>query len=120
MGEEEEEDVAGKILGAVAIGLGNTIGIRACMLREGETRLRQRSDTHSSGEDEVCVVLYMIWRYCWGRGCRVDYGGRLVYYVLVPTNGSVRAWYYGIWLLIAGFLAHLKGEFSCAMLHLKK
>lgn len=77
VGEEEEEDVAGKILGAVAIGLGNAIGIRACMLREGETRLRmhgknagprQRSDTHSSGEDEVCVVLYMIGRYRWGGG----------------------------------------------------
>lgn len=76
-GEEDEEDVAGKVLGAVAIGLGNTVGIRACMLREGETRLRmhgksssprQRSDTHSSGEDEVWEVLYMTRRYRWGGG----------------------------------------------------
>ncbi|CAN0287596.1 unnamed protein product, partial [Scytosiphon promiscuus] len=57
-----------KILGAISVGLGNTMGIRACMLRHKEPRLRgatvkksrkagdkswEGDGGESSGEDEL-------------------------------------------------------------------
>ncbi|CAM9486187.1 unnamed protein product [Pylaiella littoralis] len=59
-GGEDEEDVPMKILGAISIGLGNTMGIRACMLRHKQPRSRgeknpswQGDGEESSGEDEL-------------------------------------------------------------------
>ncbi|CAN0273621.1 unnamed protein product [Ectocarpus sp. 12 AP-2014] len=62
-GREDEEDVPMKILGAISIGLGNTMGIRACMLRYKELRPRgdktaggmawHGDEGDSSGEDEL-------------------------------------------------------------------
>ena len=54
-GEEDEEGVVGKVLGAIAIGLGHSVGIRACMLRRKEPRAspKLRSGSQSSREDEV-------------------------------------------------------------------
>lgn len=60
---DDDDDVAGKVLGAISMGLGNTIGIRACMLRPKEAstrnpRLKSSSPraadgVESSAEDEV-------------------------------------------------------------------
>lgn len=54
-------DVAGMVLGAIAIGLGNSVGIRACMLRHKEVRTRNDNvagsragdSAESSDENEV-------------------------------------------------------------------
>lgn len=65
---DEEDDVTGKVVGAIAIGLGKTVGIRVCLLRHTESRTiargsitaltRQDSSegAESSGEDEVSHV----------------------------------------------------------------
>eukprot|EP00903_Cladosiphon_okamuranus_P018814 g17305.t1 len=79
-GGEDEEDVPMKILGAISVGLGNAMGIRACMLRHKEPRRMGRElrlkeprpmggeqkaggerhgggDRESSGEDELELEL---------------------------------------------------------------
>ena len=57
-----ETDVAGMVLGAIAVGLGNSIGIRACMLRHKEVRMRtdniasSRSGDGAESSDENEVI----------------------------------------------------------------
>lgn len=65
---DEDDDVTGKVVGAIAIGLGKSVGIRVCLLRHTESRTiargsitaltRQGSSegAESSGEDEVSHV----------------------------------------------------------------
>lgn len=68
--EEDQGDIAGKVLGAIAVGLGNTVGIRACVLRYREEAQalnqktgisnadspRGRREPDYGGEEEVCVA----------------------------------------------------------------
>lgn len=51
-----ETDVAGMVLGAIAIGLGNSVGIRACMLRLKEARTRNRAGDGAESTDESEVL----------------------------------------------------------------
>ena len=112
-----ETDVAGMVLGAIAVGLGNSIGIRACMLRHKEVRMRtdniasSRSGDGAESSDEnevikwashvysVTVVVPLYCRYVHYRGKYPHYSDNRHYsahcyywlspYVLCDFKGTI-------------------------------